>query len=1320
MQFGLIFFSSREATGDADKYHLLIESAKFADRHDFSSVWIPERHFTKDGWLYPNPVVLQAALARETERIALRAGSVVMPLHDPIRVAEEWAVVDNLSNGRVGISFASGWHPNDFVFFPEKYAHRHEEMYQCIQTVQKLWQGESIWRKGGDGKDVEIKIYPTPIQPKLPIWVTAAGNPNTFARAGAVGANLLTHMYNQSIEELAEKIALYRKSRADHGYDPQAGQVTVMLHTFIGENANAVLEQAQPSFCDYLKSASYLLNAIAYSRDQKIDLSVLSEQDLNDYLSFVFDRLISTHRVLFGTPETCFELVRQLKTAGVDEIACQMDFGLDVDRILKSLPFLNQLKERCNAEIPVAPSLLSASSYRDGISRGDGFSNAQASGSGNYREPGRPQGSPLPYTVGPVGPRFLVEPASPQENSDLHLSPVQEKNPLQDIQARCREEIAVHTFYNKLSQRGIQLGARFQGIERLWRGDREALGQVRILKALEQGADSYQVHPAFLDACFQVLVAALPTATLLKNEESLYLPVGLRSFEVHNRPGTSAWSHAVLKPNADEAEDIFEGDIHILDEEGRLLIHARGLQLQRTGTTAQPGFQEDLKNLLYELHWEQASLEKYASAEGAGNWLIFMDRGGVGQRIGELLTERGESCIGVFSGENYSSSPQGDFWINPTHPEHMQQLMKEVLGPGASLCRGVIHLWSLDATPTEETSIASLEADQALGIGSALSIIQALVGIEATEFPRLWFVTRGAQSVGVERAPLAVAQSPLWGLGRTCAVEHPELWGGLIDIDPQGTIDETAGQLLDALSIRDKEDQIAFRQGQAYVARVVRSGNWARKNLELRSDASYLITGGLWGLGFEVARWLVKNGARHLVLLGRTRLPQREEWSQVPSDTRLARQISGIHELEESGVHLHYAAVDVADEGQLTALLDNLHHQDYPPIRGVIHAASVWQDQQGQSLVRPLARLNSAALQEVIRPKMLGGWLVQKLLKDTALDFFVCFSSAASLFGSAGQGNYAAASAFLDALAHHLRASGKPALSIDWGAVSETGFGATPEGLKVHEYWESHGIYRISPGQVLAALEQLIPQNICQIGVIKLDWHLLQQFYPQMADLPLVTSLADRAGSDNTRAATTAGEEGTLIQTLLHVASEERRQLLETYFREQVASILRLPAAKLDVRLPLTTLGLDSLMAIELKNRVELELGIRIPIVTFLQGPSIVEFTSQVLNQLAEVFSTVSTQAGAAVPDQSRQETNAIPLVGQTNAEQLLAELNHLSDEEVDSLLSRMLQEENAHIGLMDGISRQDSEHMLGELDQLPEQEVAPLLSNILQKESEQ
>src|SRR4029450_9111435 len=148
MKFSLMFFASSEESLGEDKYRLLVESARFGDRHGFSTLWVPERHFTTFGCIYPNPAVLHAALARETQRIRLHAGSVVLPLHDPIRVAEEWAVVDNLSAGGVGVAFASGWNPHDFAFFPDRYERRREEMFAAIETVERLWRGG---RGGGGG-----------------------------------------------------------------------------------------------------------------------------------------------------------------------------------------------------------------------------------------------------------------------------------------------------------------------------------------------------------------------------------------------------------------------------------------------------------------------------------------------------------------------------------------------------------------------------------------------------------------------------------------------------------------------------------------------------------------------------------------------------------------------------------------------------------------------------------------------------------------------------------------------------------------------------------------------------------------------------------------------------------------------------------------------------------------------------------------------------------------------------------------------------------------------------------------------------------------
>ncbi len=1254
IRFGLIFFSSSETPFSGDKYRLVIESSKFADRHGFSSVWIPERHFTKDGWLYPNPAVLHAALARETSQIRLRAGSVVMPLHDPIRVAEEWAMVDNLSGGRVEISFASGWHPNDFVFFPEHYTNRNEVMYRGIETVKKLWRGEAIQVKGGDGNMVEIRTYPTPIQQELPIWVTAAGNPKTFAGAGEQGAHLLTHLYNQTIEELAEKIRIYREARANHGYDPQTGKVSVMLHTYVGKDDADVQEHAQGPFCEYLKSASYLLNAVAYSRGQKIDLSTLSEQDYNDYLQFVYNRLVSMQRVLFGTPESCFELTKLLKAAGVNEIACQLDFGLDVDAALNSMPYLNQLKELCDADAANEAAVLAL-----------------------------PREESVSLTAHANG-KVAEQEQADRTNHAAHANgsvplPAQQDLRLEDIQQRCREELSVSIFYQRLREHGIQLGASFQGIERLWRGSGEALGRVQLLEALEQESERYQIHPTLLDACFQVLVAALPGSEV-SGDDGLYLPTGLNSFQVHRRPGRQVWSHARITSGTNQAQAVIVGDVRIFDEAGQVLVEASGLQLQRSEPvmpSAQTEAQERLKEWLYELNWELKALEPAQRPATPGRWLIFADSRGVGQQLADLLTAQGELVSRVSVGNAYRMIGRDQYQVNPERADDILRVIKEMPGAGTHALRGVVHLWGLDATPVEKTSPATLEMDQVTGAGSALSIIQALVEQNAAEPARLWLVTRGAQLVDAVSAPVAVAQSPLWGLGKTCAMEHPELWGGLIDVDPQSAASESAAQLADVLFGAQGEDQWAFRQGQGYVARMVRSGEQAKRPLHVRADASYLITGGLWGLGLEVARWLAQKGAQQLILLGRSRLPARENWGQVQAGSRLARQIAGIRALEELGTHVHYAAVDVADKGQLASFLQDLPRLNLPPIRGVMHAASVWQDSEGQSLVRPLVNLDATALKAVFRPKMLGGWLLHTLLKDTELDFFVSFSSGASLFGSAAQGNYAAAGAFLDALAHHQRAQGQPALSIDWGAVSEIGFGATAEGLRVHEYWESHGIQRIAPTDVLAALELLIPQDLAQVGVIKLDWRLLQQFYPQIGHLPLVTHLLAGAGGDDGHGSAIVQGKNTIVPTILGADRGKRQQLMESYLCEQVAGVLRLPASRLDVQQPLTALGLDSLMAIELKNRLEHELSVRIPIVTFLQGPSIAQFATQMLDQITELHGTQSTPPGT--PGQAEQAGPAddrINIINQGEAQQLLTQLDQLSDEDVDSLLNRMLQEE--------------------------------------------
>jgi natural product biosynthesis luciferase-like monooxygenase protein len=1575
MQFGLMFFASSEDALLGNKYRLLIESAKFADQHSFSSVWLPERHFTKFGCLYPNPSVLHAALARETEHIRLLAGSVVLPIHNPIRIAEEWAVVDNLSQGRIGISFASGWNPNDFAFFPEKYTNRHEEMYSGIKMVQKLWQGESIWVKNGKGKQIEVRVYPTPIQRQLPVWITAASNPKTFIKAGEIGANLLTHMFDQGIEELAEKIALYRQARAKYGHEPEAGQVTVTLHTFIGDDIDLVREQVRVPYCKYLKSNISLLKGLAQSRDRNVDISALPPEELDDLVNFVFQKF-SSSRALFGTPETCFDLLSQLDRVGVNEVACLLDFGLDADLILKNLPHLKQLKEDYNGQGSAANFLMQV---KDDVLIAPKL---------NLSKVNTPSRQFLSY-------------------SDIYPQ-VQQEDLIQDIQARCQEEIPGYEFYKGLRKHGIYFDASFQGIQCLWRRNGEALGMVQFLEVLELEVDAGKIHPAFLDACFQVFFATLPTETVSINGEVLYIPVGLRSLEICGQLGEQVWSHAVLRSQPNETADIFEGDVCIFNQAGKLVLKVSGLRLQPTAIVAQRTRQENFSDWFYELEWKpkislnqemrhlppdymltplqlthrlQPDVERLISQEGfkiyeellpelntlsinyvvrafqqlgwdfclhkcfcvtslaeqlgivdpyrrllvrllemlqeeevlrqldseweicrvpavadpqeyckrlltlyptceaeltllgrcgqhlaevlvgkcdplqllfpagssvsveklyqdspaaqvvnklvqdavsiamerlpeertvrileigagtggttsyvlsqlpanqteylftdlsnlfiskakqkfseypfvqyqildieqdpqaqgfglhqfdvilaanvlhatsnlrqtlkhirqilasegllvllegterqrwldlifgltegwwkfadqdlrpsypllthlqwlnllkqmgfmevetipqaqdskgtlsqqtlilarnsyveqetepqeaifhvpdrQGSWLVFADGGGVGQKFAEQLRSCGEACTLVFPGKSYVQLGEGLFSINPAQPEDFHRLVNEGIKTGGPPYRGVVHLWSLEAADPEAMTVDDLEASFVLGCHSTLHLVQALVSDRFSKPPSLWLVTQGSQSVGSDPVSPAIAQSPLWGLGRVISVEHPQLWGGLVDLDSKASVDQSVLELSGIVWNQDGEDQVAFRQKQCYVARLVHKRKSTEKTLPLtwRFDSSYLITGGLGDLGLQVAHWMVEQGARRLILLGRTKLPPRANWSAVQEDSPLYNQIKAVRDLESLGATVYLASADVANEAQMNSVLKTLQEQGCPSIRGVVHAAGVPQP------LRPLQQLEVTTMNAVLRPKVVGSWLLHRLLKHTPLDFFVLFSSWSSLLGVVGQnlGSYSAANTFLDAMAHYRKAHGHTSLSINWGDWAEVGMRARyiQKGNRLlPENWT------FTPKQGINALEHLLWQSSVQVGVLPVRWSDFFQRFPLMNELPLLRDIALEVPS-RLKAEERLTQRLKFLQTLEEVPLSKRRELLLSYVQDQAVKVLGLdPSHPPDPEQSLKELGLDSLMAVEMKNKFEGELGVTIPIAKFFEASSIAQLVDVLASQL--------------------------------------------------------------------------------------------------------
>ncbi|MFA8386678.1 MAG: MupA/Atu3671 family FMN-dependent luciferase-like monooxygenase [Pelagibaca sp.] len=347
MEFSIYYWGNDDGVG-RDKYRLLLEGAKFADENGFCAVWTPERHFHAFGGPYPNPSVTGAAVAGVTRNIGVRAGSCVAPLHHPARIAEEWAVIDNLTNGRAGIAIASGWQPDDFVLRPENTPPDNKPaMFEAIDKVRKLWRGEAVAFPRKDGQMHEVVTQPRPVSKELPIWVTTAGNPDTWREAGAHGANVLTHLLGQSIEEVADKITIYRHALREAGHNPDDFTVTLMLHTCLADTREQAREIAREPMKDYLRSAAGLIKQYAWAfpafkKPQgvksafELNLGDLSEEDLEGILDFAFERYFNDSG-LFGTIDDAVMRVQQLQAIGVSEIACLIDYGIATDQVLAGL-----------------------------------------------------------------------------------------------------------------------------------------------------------------------------------------------------------------------------------------------------------------------------------------------------------------------------------------------------------------------------------------------------------------------------------------------------------------------------------------------------------------------------------------------------------------------------------------------------------------------------------------------------------------------------------------------------------------------------------------------------------------------------------------------------------------------------------------------------------------------------------------------------------------------------------------------------------------------------------------------------------------------
>ncbi|MBH5334674.1 type I polyketide synthase [Streptomyces pactum] len=689
--------------------------------------------------------------------------------------------------------------------------------------------------------------------------------------------------------------------------------------------------------------------------------------------------------------------------------------------------------------------------------------------------------------------------------------------------------------------------------------------------------------------------------------------------------------------------------------------------------------------LVYDLAWEEAGPAggglpaAPAAADGAA-WLLLADTTGVADRLAGLLTGQGARCVSVDRGEAYAFAPgAARAVVRPDSAEDWRRLVTDLAVPGDTALR-VVHLWGLDdrgphgASPDGGESgdgdpVARLLDAQRAGFLGAVRAVQALARAHSggAAPARLWLVTRGAvRPQGSAGDPSATGQATLWGLGRSLQQEHAGLWGGLVDLDPDPAADAgaLAERLLAEAVFEDGEDQVALRGERRLVARLVRRELPAGPAAAVawRTDASYLITGGLGGLGLAVARSMVLAGARHLVLAGRTPLPPRGEWAALPADTAAGRRVAAVRELEALGAHVTVEVLDVADEGRVRAFLERFDREARPPVRGVVHAAGVGE-------VVPVLELGPAELERSLRAKAGGAVVLDRVFEGRELDFFVLFSSVSSLLSSPFVAGYAAANAFLDALAHARRERGRPAVSVNWGiwrelGMAERGAEATP-GL-------SAGMGTLDPRQALRMFHRLLGHAGPQAAVVPVDWDEWGRRYQEVSGSPLLTRLlAEAAPAGGAQPArTAAGRTGTLPgrEELLALPEPERAEVLAERLRVGLAATLRAEPETVGLDQSLYELGLDSLMAVEARNEIEGRTGVFLPISVFLGGASVRDLAREIVAGLGgdgapagpDAAAPAEAEAAVAAPDGGairRVERAEDDLVGR-----LLAELDALPE----------------------------------------------------------
>ncbi|MDI1477097.1 type I polyketide synthase [Polyangium sp. y55x31] len=746
--------------------------------------------------------------------------------------------------------------------------------------------------------------------------------------------------------------------------------------------------------------------------------------------------------------------------------------------------------------------------------------------------------------------------------------------------ARCATEVSADEHYRVMESLGLSYGPAFRVVEGLWVGSDEVIA--RLTSPIDENGAGFEYfrRVVLLDGAFQALEALLCHEGKLSGDVA-YLPASVERVAVLGPVGRQIWAVARVRSSS---QDAVIGDITLVDEEGVVRVAVDGLVL-RPVKVAKAAPRDWVDACAFAVEWRPSARPQAPAAKpgSSGGVLVVADRKGVGTALVALLRERGIQAVHVIHGDHYERIGYDAYTVDPENGDDYTSVLRGAFSAQFP-CRAAVHLSSIDSAGWAATTTDTLVADQRHGSVSLLHLAQALVRLGGRDTPRLWITTQGAQVASAAGPPPSVAQAALWGMARTIALEHPELDCARVDLDPSGDTLRSAQAILDEILVNGREDQLAFR-GEARLAARLARASLSRSSTapSLRPDASYLITGGLGGLGLSLAQWMVQHGARHFALVGR----------RGPAEPAMR----AIRAMEQAGAKVLVIEADVAraaDVGDVFAQLD----EHLPPLRGVVHAAAVLAD-------HTLLELSGADVRTVMAPKLLGAFHLHDRVVGRELDFFLLYSSAAALLGSAGQANYGAANAAVDALAQARRAMGLPATSVQWGPFSEVGLAAAARNRGAR--LAHRGLESLSPEEGHQALLRILASSSAELAIMRFDLRRWLEALPQAAASPFWSELRKERVSGPSA---TAGQTS-VRRTIDGKPEGERRAAVEGHLRTCLARVLQVDAAGIDLAASFTDLGMDSLTSLELRNRLETTLELKLPstlLFTYANSAALVDY----------------------------------------------------------------------------------------------------------------